>query len=63
MEHKLNYMNAQNMKSSFTDAIRTMDKEDSINRQRAASEARALADKRGRYAEIVKEMYVPTIDK
>ena len=56
-------MQAQNMKSSFTDAIKSNDKEEAIDRKRAASEARALADKRTRYAEIVKEMYVPTIDK
>lgn len=32
MEHKLNYVNAQNMKSSFTDAIKNADKEEVINR-------------------------------
>ena len=63
MEFKVNALAGQSMASKFTRAIKERDNVLESERKNSETEKFKLMDKRTKYANIVKELYPPTVDK
>jgi hypothetical protein len=62
LQHRAGFQQQDVLKSSYTDKIRDHDQTEAIEKEREAIAKRELVTKRFRYADIVKEMYVPPVD-
>lgn len=61
LEHKMNSASLS-LKSRFTDAVVEEEKRKKLEKNKDIIEKKALAEKKTQYAELVKEMFTPTVD-